>query len=236
MTTIYWAGDSTVKQNTILTYPQTGIGQMFDRYIKRYHVNIENHAENGRSTKQFMDEGRLAVIYDRIHEGDFLFIQFGHNDEKIADPARYTDPDTEFCENLERYVNAARNKKATPVFITPLCRRLYAEKDEVYRHEAWAASMRRMAEKLGVALIDLTRMSEELVASTDMEEVRTQWYMHLPANTYAHFPEGLSDDTHLQPMGAMRFGALIAQGLYELGGEYRALLCDEYEDWRKECK
>ena len=114
--------------------------------------------------------------------------------------------------------------------------RLYAEKDEVYRHEAWAAAMRRMAEKLGVALIDLTRMSEELVASTDMEEVRTQWYMHLPANTYAHFPEGLSDDTHLQPMGAMRFGALIAQRLYELGGEYRALLCDEYEDWRKECK
>lgn len=236
MTTIYWAGDSTVKQNTILTYPQTGIGQMFDRYIRRYHVNIENHAENGRSTKQFLDEGRLAIIYDRIREDDFLFIQFGHNDEKIADPARYTDPDTEFCENLERFVNAARNKKATPVFITPLCRRLFAEKDEVYRHEAWAAAMRRMAEKLNVALIDLTRLSEELVSSTDMEEVRTQWYMHLPAETYPHFPDGLSDDTHLQPMGAMRFGALIAQGLYELGGEYRALLCDEYEDWRKECK
>ncbi len=236
MTTIFWAGDSTVKQNTILTYPQTGIGQMFDRYIKRYFVNIENHAENGRSTKDFIDEGRLARIYDRIQKGDFLFIQFGHNDEKITDPNRYTDPDTEFCENLARYVNIARNKQATPVFITPVARRLFAQKDETYRHEAWANAMRRMAKTLDVALIDLTAMSEKLISSTDMETVRTQWYMHLPADVYPHFPDGLSDDTHLKPIGAMTFGALIARGLYELGGEYRALLCDEYEDWLEECK
>ena len=87
MTTIFWAGDSTVKQNSIATYPQTGIGQVFDRYVKRYQVQIENYAENGRSTKQFIDEGRLATIYDRIHAGDFLFVQFGHNDEKASDPA-----------------------------------------------------------------------------------------------------------------------------------------------------
>lgn len=234
ITTIFWAGDSTVKQNTILTYPQTGIGQMFDRYVRRYEVNVENHAENGRSTKQFIDEGRLSVIYDRMRKGDFLFIQFGHNDEKIADPNRYADPETEFPENLERFVNAARNKGAVPVFITPVARRLFDEKDAAYRHEAWAEAMRKTAKRLDVALIDLTERSMSLIRATDMETVRTQWYMNLPAGLYPHFPEGQTDDTHLQPQGAMAFGALIAEGLYELGSIYRALLCEEYEDWRKE--
>ena len=63
MKTIYWAGDSTVKQNSIVTYPQTGMGQMFDRYVKLHEVQIVNLAENGRSTKQFIDEGRLATIW-----------------------------------------------------------------------------------------------------------------------------------------------------------------------------
>lgn len=121
MTTIFWAGDSTVKQNSVWTYPQTGIGQVFDRYVKRYHVQIENYAENGRSTKQFIDEGRLALIYDRISEGDFLFVQFGHNDEKASDPALlYPTRRASSPANLEKFVNVARNKKATPVFITPL--------------------------------------------------------------------------------------------------------------------
>lgn len=236
MTTIFWAGDSTVKQNTILTWPQTGIGQMFDRYIKRYEVNVENHAENGRSTKQFLDEGRLAVIYDRMHKGDYLFIQFGHNDEKKADPSRYADPQGEFTQNLERFVNAARNKGATPVLITPVARRLFAQRDAAYRHEAWAQAMRDTAGRLGVALIDLTKESMALIARTDMEIVRTQWYMNLPSGVFAHFPDGQTDDTHLQPLGAMAFGGLIAQGLYELGGAYRALLCDEYQAWREESK
>ena len=197
---------------------------------------MENHAENGRSTKQFLDEGRLAVIYDRMRKGDYLFIQFGHNDEKIADPSRYTDPNGEFVENLERFVNAARNKGATPVFITPVARRLFAQKDAFYRHEAWAQAMRDTARRLDVALIDLTEQSMALIARMDMETVRTQWYMNLPAGIYPHFPDGQTDDTHLQPLGAMAFGGLIAQGLYELGGAYRALLCDEYEPWREESK
>ena len=88
MTTIFWAGDSTVRQNSILTYPQTGIGQVFERFTRRSHVQIENHAENGRSTKSFLDEGRLAPICQRMQEGDFLFIQFGHNDQKAEDPSR----------------------------------------------------------------------------------------------------------------------------------------------------
>ena len=230
MTTIFWAGDSTVKQNSIATYPQTGIGQMFHRYVRNMQVQIENHAENGRSTKSFIDEGRLAVIYDRMKPGDFLFIQFGHNDEKPEDPTRYADPERDYPANLEKFVNAARNKGAIPVIITPLTRWNRQHSSAKYHHDDWAASCRRTAERLNVALIDLTRMSEELVDSLG-DRARTNFYMNLPAGVYPAYPDGLKDGTHLQPLGAMTFAGLIARALYDLGGDYARLLCEEYEQW-----
>ena len=232
MTTIFWAGDSTVKRNSMLTYPQTGIGQVFDRFVKRVDVQIENHAENGRSTKQFLDEGRLVPIYDRMREGDFLFIQFGHNDEKREDPARYADPDGEYAQNLERFVNAARNKGAIPVLITPLTRRLF--RDPKMSHGPWSESMRRTAKRLDVALIDLTAMSEKLV--DELGDAAKAYYMNLPAGVYKHYPDGQTDNTHLTPDGALAFGALIARGLHELGGVYAALLSEEYDQWIEETK
>ena len=230
MTTIFWAGDSTVKQNSIVTYPQTGIGQMMCRYTKLHEVHIENYAENGRSTKQFIDEGRLAVIYDRITEGDFLFIQFGHNDEKIEDPNRYADPETDYPANLEKFVNVARNKKAIPVIITPLTRCMFRRNPKL-RHDAWADAARKTAERLGVALIDLTAMSSELVDEMGAEQAKSSLYMHIPAGQYTAFPNGLADGTHLQPLGAMTFAGLIARGLRELGGVYADLLCAGYDEW-----
>lgn len=229
MRTIYWAGDSTVKQNTMLTYPQTGIGQGFERYVRRGEVTICNCAENGRSTRSFIDEGRLAPIADNIREGDLLFIQFGHNDEKAADPARYTDPDGDYAANLETFVNAARSKGATPVIITPLTRRLFREGDALYRHEAWAASARRTAQRLNVALVDLTAMSEALVGR--LGDAAKALYMHLPAGVYPAYPNGSADNTHLTPEGAMAFAGLIARRLHQLGGVYAQVLCEEFEDW-----
>ena len=229
MTTIFWAGDSTVKQNSIATYPQTGIGQVFHRYVKHLQVQIENHAENGRSTKSFLDEGRLAAISERIQAGDFLFIQFGHNDEKPEDPTRYADPEGAYAANLERFVSAARDKGAIPVIITPLTR-LDRSASAKYRHDDWAESCRRTAARLNVALVDLTRMSETLVDGMG-DRARTEYYMNLPAGVYPAYPEGQKDGTHLQPAGALAFAGLIAQGLYELGGVYADLLCDGYGQW-----
>lgn len=230
MITIYWAGDSTVKQNAIATWPQTGIGQEFERYVKRCEVRVENHAENGRSTRSFIDEGRLAPIYDRITKGDFLFIQFGHNDEKQADPTRYTDPDTTFQANLERFVNVARNKGATPVLITPVTRFHLGDATEEYRHVRWAEAVKQAGARLNVAVIDLTSLSERLVMETGAA-AQTTFYMNLPAGVYPHFPQGQRDNTHLQPAGAVAFGGLIARELWKLGGQYAALLCDEFGQW-----
>ena len=233
MITIYWAGDSTAAQNSIVTWPQTGIAQEFERFLKPCEVCVENHAMNGRSTKSFMDEGRLAVIEARIEEGDFLFIQFGHNDEKPEDPTRYADPDSGFPENLEIFVNVARNKGAIPVIITPVTRFNRNAPGALYKHDRWAESARRTGEKLDVAVIDLTTMSEQLVDAMG-DTAATTFFMNLPAGVYPHFPKGQKDNTHLQPAGAVAFGALIAKGLHQLGGKYAEILCDGFEQYLQE--
>ena len=98
---------------------------------------------------------------------------------------------------------------------------------------AYAASMRRVAQRLDVPLIDLYQMSGELIDAWGDEHSK-RYFMHLPAGVYPHFPNGLTDNTHLQPEGAMIFGGLIARGLKELGGIYAELLCDEYGQWQEE--
>lgn len=224
---IYWAGDSTVQYNDIQTYPQTGIGQVFHLFLKP-EIRIENHAKNGRSTKSFIDESRLPAIYDRITEGDFLFIQFGHNDEKKEDPSRYTDPFSDYMINLEKFVNVARNKKAWPVLITPLERRCFAGEHQLDAgmHGDYVTAMRMTAEKLQVPLVDLYRMSRELMEEAGAERTK-EWFMHLEAGRYASHPDGLCDNTHLQYAGAVAFASCIARGLKELGGIYSEILLDE---------
>ncbi len=226
MATIYWAGDSTVQYNGIMTYPQTGIGQVFHLFLKP-DVKIENHAKNGRSTKSFIDESRLVPIYDRITEGDFLFIQFGHNDEKKEDPARYTEPFSEYMVNLGKFANAARNKKAFPVFITPLERRCFVNGIlGEGAHGDYVEAMKQTAKNLDVPLVDLYRMSREELSRVGAEASK-DWYMHLPEGKYPYHMEGLADDTHLKYAGAVVYGGCIARGLKELGGVYRDLLLDE---------
>jgi lysophospholipase L1-like esterase len=121
MKKIYWAGDSTVKDNYIDTYPRTGIAQGLRLYLKS-DVIIINHAENARSTKNFISEGRLDKLAKEISRGDFLFIEFGHNDWN-EDPNRHTKPFGNYKTNLAKMVKTALERDAYPVLITPLyCR------------------------------------------------------------------------------------------------------------------
>ncbi len=224
MATIYWAADSTVQYNDIRTFPQTGIGQVFHLFLKP-EVEVRNHAKNGRSTKSFIDESRLSVIYNRIGEGDFLFIQFGHNDEKEADPDRYTEPFGGYMANLEKFVQAARDKKAWPVLITPLERRCFVDEHRLGagEHGAYVEAMKQTAEKLDVPLIDLYSMSRAEMEKAGAEKTK-EWYMHLPEGVYPYHMEGLADNTHLKYQGAVVYGGCIARGLKELGGRYGDLL------------
>lgn len=223
---IFWAGDSTVTQNDYRTYPQSGIGQGIRLYIRK-EIEIKNHAVNGRSTKSFIDESRLAPIYDEITEDDFLFIQFGHNDEKVQDPSRYTDPDGEFCVNLGKYAAAARNKGAHPVLITPLYRRTFLEDGSLFQEEHldYQKAMIKTAGELNIPCIDLCTASKSLIEKTQ-KEVSEHWFMNLAKGEFPNFPDGKQDNTHLQWRGALTFGSLLAAGLKKLGGIYEELLIE----------
>lgn len=224
---IYWAADSTVQNNTVLTYPQTGIGQVFPMYVKE-GVFVLNHAKNGRSTKSFIDEGRLDAIAGEIKEGDFLFIQFGHNDEKTEDPTRYTEPFSTYSDNLETYIGVARKHGAYPVLITPIERRHFDENKELMEsmHTDYVAAMKQVAEKNDVPLIDLFTASRDALTRAGEAESR-KWHMFFDAEIYENYPEGKQDNTHLRYDGAFMYAGLIAEGLRALGGIYAELIVDE---------
>lgn len=223
MPTIYWASDSTVQYNDINTFPQTGMGQVLHLYLKP-NVIIKNHAKNGRSTKQFLSEGRLIPISEQISEGDFLFIQFGHNDAKVSDPNRFADPDTEYRTNLKIFVNTAREKGAYPVLITPLMRRWFVSDTELDEncHREYSRVMKEVAAELRVPLIDLCSVSKKMILEAGKAETE-KWFMHLPAGLYPYHMNGLEDNTHLKYEGAVKFAGAVADGLRELGGIYADL-------------
>jgi lysophospholipase L1-like esterase len=231
MNKIFWAADSTVQTNDITTYPMTGIGQTFSLYVKK-EVTVVNHAKNGRSTKSFMDEGRLETIEKEIGEEDFLFIQFGHNDEKIDDPTRYTEPFSTYMENLEIFINVARSHKAYPVLITPLERRCFVDDKHLGMggHSDYVAAMKQTAEKNNVPLVDLYSMSRCALKKAGELESR-KWYMYFDKGIYANYPDGKEDNTHLRFEGAVMYAGLVAKGLNEIGGIYSDILVDEIEKY-----
>ncbi len=226
MRKIYWAADSTVQTNDITTYPQTGMGQVLSLYLKE-DVEVKNHAKNGRSTKSFIDEGRLQVIDERIGEGDFLFIQFGHNDEKDQDPTRYTEPYSSYMDNLAIYIDVARRHGAYPVLITPLERRCFMENGHLGMgaHSDYVAGMKQTAANLNVPLVDLYSMSRAELKRAGEAESR-EWYMNFDEGLYPNYMEGKADNTHLRYAGAVLYAGLVAKGLKELGGIYADLLIE----------
>jgi lysophospholipase L1-like esterase len=141
------------------------------------------------------------------------------------DPARYADAEGEFPANLERFVNAARNRLALPVLITPLARRRYGDIAQA-THAAYAEAVRKTAARLGVPLVDLYEASTKAIRRRG--EGSAEWFLHVPPGKYPHFPQGLADDTHLSCAGAAAFAGLVARGLFALGGPYAALLLEEY--------
>lgn len=228
MPKIYWAGDSTVKQNDFTSYPQCGIGQGFALFVKK-EILIVNRAENGRSTKSFIEEGRLEFIRDNIKEGDFLFIQFGHNDEK-PDAQRHTDPQTTFKDNLRTFIQTAKDAGAYPLLITPLYRRIFVEEGKLAdnTHLDYPQAVMEVGAECGVPVIDLCTMSR-----TKIEKARDagsrKWFMHLEPGEFPNFPEGKKDNTHLRYAGAVAFAELIAAGIAGLGKPYRDILVNADE-------
>ncbi|MFD3000689.1 rhamnogalacturonan acetylesterase [Pontibacter toksunensis] len=209
-TTIFLIGDSTVADKPYSKgNPEKGWGQVFPLYLQE-GVKVENHAVNGRSTKSFRDEGRWDKVLQKLKKGDYVIIEFGHNDQKNQDPSRYAAPETDFRQNLERYISETRAKGAIPVLATPIVRRKFENGSLVDTHGKYPEVVRAVAAKQNVPLLDLEKRTRELLSRYG-EEKSKALFLHLEPNEYESLPEGRSDDTHLSAYGAFRVSDLVAE-------------------------
>lgn len=216
-TTIFWLGDSTCKENKFDTYPQTGIPQAMSRFLN-IGIRLVNLAENGRSTRSFLNEGRLTPMLEQAAPGDFVFIQFGHNDEKEKDPARYTAPYGDFQKNLLYMAEEARSRGATPVLITPVARRKFVDGQYVGgSHGAYPAAVLDLAKREGIHAIDLTAASETLLAKLG-EAATEKLYMNLAPgeSPLPRFAAGQTDNSHFTAAGAFAMAGLLADAMRTL--------------------
>ena len=205
--TWFLCGDSIMADYPPENAPMTGWGQVLRPLISE-NVYIGNEAVCGRSTKSFMDEGRLERVALCLRGGDRVLIGFSHNDEKQEDPSRYTAPGSSFPENLNRFIDTALEHGAFPVLLTPVVRRLFDESGRLIpTHGPYPDAVRRLAKERGIPLIDLEQATASLVEQAGPQGSR-EIYCHVPAG-HPNYPDGLEDNSHLSLTGAVRIARLV---------------------------
>jgi lysophospholipase L1-like esterase len=207
--TIWMIGDSTMAIKASDKFPEMGWGVAFAGMFKP-DVDVMNKAKNGRSTKSCIQEGIWQEVYDGLKPGDYVFIQFGHNDEKIHKLNTGTTID-EYKVNLSFFVMEARSKGAEPILLTPIARRAFEDGKLIDTHGAYPNAVKQVADSLHVPLIDLTRKTSDLL--TEMgEEKSVSLFLHLPEG-HVNYPKGVIDNTHLNEQGAETIAHLVALDL-----------------------
>ena len=210
---IYMVGDSTMANKRDPEHnPERGWGMAFPEMFNE-HVTVHNYAVNGRSTKSFIDEGRWDTIVSKLEPGDYVIIQFGHNDSKEADPDRYTNPWSAYRRNLVRFVTETRNRGAHPILCSPIVRRKFNEEGTLIdTHGPYPFVARMVAYRLEVPFLDLQQKTEDWVTELGPEE-SGKYFMNLEPGQYDLFPEGRHDDTHLVYEGAYAVSVFAAEEL-----------------------
>lgn len=233
--TIFMIGDSTMANKKMDGgNPERGWGMVLPGFFSE-DVRIDNHAANGRSSKSFISEGRWEKVISKVKKGDYVFIQFGHNDEK-TDSTRHTDPGTTFDDNLRRFVNETRAKGGIPVLFNSIVRRNFVQpKDasiakDIRRipgtskeqpkegtvlfdtHGAYLDSPRNVAKELGVTFIDLNKITHDLVQGLGPVESK-KLFMFVEPNRVPAFPKGREDNTHLNIYGARTVAGLAVEAI-----------------------
>jgi len=213
--TIYLAGDSTMAQKLPEKRPETGWGEALDQFFREGSVRIDNRARNGRSTRTFISEGLWQGIIDSLQKGDFVFIQFGHNDESKEKTDRYTPP-ADYRANLIRFVTEVRAKKAVPVLLTPVMRRSFDNNGVfVDTHGEYPDIVRAVAREYRVPLIDMHRRSEAVLKQYGAEPA-CKLFLQLKPGENPNYPNGVADNTHFSPEGAKVMAQLVVDGIREL--------------------
>ena len=205
---IHLVGDSTMADKPNLAHPERGWGQLLPEWVLP-PAQVLNHAVNGRSTKSFIDEGRWQAVVDQVKPGDWVVIQFGHNDQKVEDASRYAAADGDYQRNLTHFVRAVRSFGASPVLATSTARRRWDEQGRLAEtHGAYPEAMRGVAFAEGVPLLELNRLSMELLRELGPEPSKR---LHLWSDAL-----GLRDDTHYSETGARRIAELAVRETWRL--------------------
>ena len=211
---IFMIGDSTMANKKPETEPERGWGQLLQLFFTD-RVKVSNHARNGKSSKSFIDEGLWQAVLENLRPGDYVIIQFGHNDQK-PDSERHTDPYTTYKSNLERFVNETREKGGFPVLCTSIVRRKFNDRGNLIdTHGAYPVVTRLVAREMGVPLIDLQLKTKNLV--TDLGPAKSKvLYLYTDPGEYQNRVEGVKDDTHLCVEGAMVVARMATEGIKNL--------------------
>jgi lysophospholipase L1-like esterase len=206
--TLYLAGDSTVTDQKL--EPWCAWGQMLPQFFSP-SLAVANHAESGRTLDSFRDQHRLEKILQTLRAGDYLFIQFGHNDMKQKEAGQ--GPFLNFKDNLRTYIAAARAHDAIPVLLTPMHRRQFDGDGHIIdTFGDYPVAIRQVAKELDVALIDLHRESRLLFEALGKEGSRKA-FVHYPAHTFPGQDEALKDDSHFSPYGADLLARCVVEGI-----------------------
>lgn len=211
MPTVFLAGNSTVVDQA--EEPWAAWGQMIPAFFKPAKIAIANYAESGETLKAFAGERRLAKIWSMARPGDYLFIEFAHNDQKAG--SNHLDPFTTYKEELALYIAGARNRGLIPVLVTSMHRRNFDPEGHVVNTLGeYPAAMRQTGKELNVAVIDLNAMSKQLYEAWGPER-SIHAFVHYPAHTFPGQEQELKDDTHFNSYGAYELAKCMVKGIRE---------------------
>jgi lysophospholipase L1-like esterase len=213
---VYMVGDSTMCLYDKTRVPLTGWGMPFANYFDSSIV-IDNRARGGRSSKSFMKENLWKPIVDNLQEGDYVFIQFGHNDaaNSTDHPDRYASPQ-DYKKNLVTYITDAKSKKASPVLVTPVTiRKFDANGIAQETHAPYSKMVAEVAAEYKVPIVDLDGKSRELVQKLG-PDFSKHLYMDFAPGEEPLYPAGIHDNTHFNDFGARKMAEIVL-------GEVRSL-------------
>lgn len=214
--TVYTIGDSTMAdEKNITENPGRGWAQMLQQFFED-EIMVDNRAVGGRSTRSYINELRWDSVYKELTPGDYVFIQFGHNDQTEKDPKRFTNPHTAYRYNLIRFVNETREKGATPILLSPIVRRNFNEQGTlISSFGAYALETRLIAGEYDVPFIDLQYLTEMLEESYGPEKSK-ELHIHFKSGESSFYPDGIQDNTHLSVKGATEVARLVAEQIKKM--------------------
>ena len=209
--TIFLAGNSTVVDQS--SEPWAAWGQMIPAFFQPGKIAIGNYAESGETLKAFKNERRLEKIWSMAKPGDFLFIEFAHNDQKPG--SNHLDPFTTYKQTLKEWIAEARKRGVTPVLVTSMHRRSFDSTGRIQNTLGdYPEAVRQTATEEKIAFIDLNAMSKTLYEALGPEK-SIKAFVHFAANTYPNHPNDVKDNTHFSTYGAYQLASCVVKGIQE---------------------